>query len=160
MGCLSFPESWKRLLLPVLLRLIEGQGVALMPQGGPLSLQVPLHTPQPSCMTEIGSYPSQPPRSGTGLAATFQSRAVSLPWGAERDMTLSPSSEPQDREVWHWEGGKWRAVLMIAPAVLTTFGLQVSLLHFRQISPPLFFWRGFWPSFLVRGGDSGRTGNC
>ena len=103
MGCLSFPESWKKLLLPALLWLIEGQGVALMPQGGPLSLQVPLHTPQPS------------------------------------SMTLSPSSEPQDREVWHWEAGKWRAVLMIAPAVLTTFGLQVSLLHFRQISPFFFF---------------------
>ena len=64
-------------------------------------------------------------------------------------MILSPSSEPQDREVWHWEGGKWRAVLMIAPAVLTTFGLQVSLLHFRQISPLFFFF------FFFFGEDSG-----
>lgn len=134
MGCLSFPERWKRLLSSVLIWLIEGQGIALMPQRAPLSLQVPLHTPQPSSVTERGSYPSQPNRSGTGLAATLQSRAVSLTWGAERDMTPSPSSEPQDRDVWHWEGGKWHALLVIAPAVLTTFGLQVSLLHFRQIS--------------------------
>ena len=66
------------------LGLIEGQSTALMPQGGPLSLQVPLHTPQPSSVTEIGSYPFQPHRTGTGLTATLLSRAMSLNWAGLR----------------------------------------------------------------------------